>query len=71
MIEAMPSALAPTISIAPAVQAALMVTLVQIVKIMRELGCEPFLGKLEAEIAGKWLHTIEDTLDQMHVIKDL
>jgi len=70
---------APTIPIALAVQVALVptkkadsvVTLVRIVKSMRELGCEPFLGKPDAEIMGRWLRTIKDTLDQMHVTEDL
>jgi hypothetical protein len=73
VIEAMPGASAPTIPVAPAVQTAPaatkkadnVVTLVRIVKSMRELGCEPFLGEPDAEIAGRWLRTIEDTLDQM------
>jgi hypothetical protein len=79
VIKAMSSALAPTIPIAPTVQAAPatttkadnVVTLVRIVKSIRELGCEPFLGEPDAEIAGRWLHTFEDTLDQMHVTEGL
>ena len=79
VIEAMPGASAPTIPIAPAVQTAPaamtkadnVVTLVRIVKSMRELRCEPFLGELDAEIAGRWLRTIEDTLDQMQVTEGL
>jgi len=55
MIEPMPGASAPTILIALAVQTASvattkadsLVTLVWIVKSMRELGCEPFLGEPE------------------------
>jgi hypothetical protein len=69
VIEAMPGASAPTIPVAPAVQAVPaattkadnVVTLVRIVKSMRELGCEPFLGEPDAEIAGRWLRTIEDS----------
>jgi len=75
VIEAMSGASAPTIPIAPAVQAAPatttkaenVVTLVRIVKNIRELGCEPFLSEPDAEIVGRWLRIIEDTLDQMHV----
>jgi len=73
-IEAMLGASALTIPIALAVQAAKadnVVTLVQIVKSMRELGCEPFLGEPDPEIAGRWLHTIEDTLDQIQVTEGL
>jgi hypothetical protein len=79
VIEAMSGASAPTIPIASAVQTASasttkadnMVTLVRIVKSMRELGCGPFLGEPDAEIAGRWLRIIEDTLDQMQVIEGL
>jgi hypothetical protein len=38
---------------------------------MRELGFEPFLGEPDAEIAGRWLHTIDDTLDQIQVAEGL
>jgi len=55
----------------PTTKADNVVTLVWIVKSMRELGCEPFLGEPDAEIAGRWLRTIEDTLDQMRVTEDL
>jgi len=66
----MPGASTLTIPIAPAVQAAPaatkkadnVVTSVRIVKRMRELGCEPFLGEPDAKIVGRWLRTIEDTL---------
>jgi len=79
VIEAMPGASALTILIASAVQTASaattkadnMVTLVRIVKSIRELGCRPFLGEPDAEIAGRWLRIIEDTLDQMQVIEGL
>ena len=47
------------------------VTLVRIVKSMRELGCEHFLGELDAEIVGRCLRTIKDTLDQMQVTEGL
>ena len=47
------------------------VTLVWIVKSMRELGCERFLGEPDAEIVGRWLRTIEDTQDQMQVTESL
>jgi len=61
VIEAIPGASAPTIPIASAVQttpaatkkADNMVTLVRIVKSMRELGCGPFLGEPDAEVAGR------------------
>lgn len=65
VIKAIPST--PT-TIAPIT---LVVTLVCIVKNMRELGCEPFLGEPNAVIMGRWLHIIEDILDQKHVTKGL
>ena len=79
VIEAMFGASTPTIPITPVVQTALVatikadgvVTLVRIVKSMRELGYEPFLGEPDAEIAGRWLRTIEDTMDQIKVTKGM
>ena len=76
VIEAMPGASTPTAPVTPAVQTIpvvaapvdSVVTLVQTVKSMRELGCEPFLGEPDAEIAGRWLRTIEDTLDRKSVV---
>lgn len=47
------------------------VTLVQIVQSMRELGCEPYLKELDVEIAGRQLRTIENIMDQIQVSKDL
>jgi len=59
VIEAMPGASAPTMPIVLIIQATpvamikadSVVTLVRIVKSMRELGCEPFLGEPDAKIA--------------------
>jgi hypothetical protein len=79
VIEAMLGASAPTAPVAPAVQTILVatapvdsvVTLVRTVNSVRELGCEPFLGEPDAEIAGRWLRTIEDTVDHMQVAEGL
>lgn len=79
VIEAMPGALASTAPVAPAVQTIpvatapvdSVVTLVRTVKSVRELGCEPFLDEPDVEIAGRWLRTIEDTLDHMQVAEGL
>jgi uncharacterized metal-binding protein len=79
VIEAMFGASTLTILIAPVVQTALVattkadsvVTLVRIVKSMRELECKPFLGEPDAEIARRWLRTIEDTMDQIQVTKGM
>lgn len=65
VIEAIPST--PT-TIAPVT---LVVTLVCIVKNMKELGCEPFLSEPNAVIAVRWLHIVKYILDQIHVTKDL
>jgi len=32
-----------------------MVGLVCLIKIMREIGCEPFLGEQDAKIAARWI----------------
>ena len=37
---------------------------------MRELGCEPFLGKQDTEIVGKWMRKVENTMPQMKVPED-
>jgi hypothetical protein len=79
VIEVMLGTSTPTVLVASVVQAVLVamtqidnvVALVWIVKNMRELRCEPLLGELDAEIADKWLHTIEDSLNQMHVTEGL
>lgn len=47
------------------------VVLVRIVKRMRELRCELFLGEPNAKITSKWLRIVEDTLDQMQFIEGL
>jgi hypothetical protein len=47
------------------------VTLVRAVKSMRELGCDSFSGEPDAEIAGRWLRTVEDIMEQIRVTEDL
>ena len=37
---------------------------------MRELGCESFLGVQDAEVAGRWLRKVENTLVQLRVPED-
>jgi len=71
VIEAMLGVSALIILVALTIQAApvviildnSMVAIVQIVKSMRELGCEPFLTEPNVEIASTWLCTGEDTLN--------
>jgi hypothetical protein len=43
------------------------VTLVQWVNGMREMGCTTYLGEEEAEVAGHWLRKVERIIDQMQV----
>jgi len=46
------------------------VTLVRVVNSMRELECDSFLGEPDAEIAGRWLRTVEDIMEQIQVTED-
>ena len=47
------------------------VTLVRIMKSIRELGYELFSRKPDAKIAGRLLHTVKDIMEQIRVIEDL
>jgi len=38
------------------------VLLVRLVKSMREMGCEPYMGEHDAEIAGRWSRRVEKTM---------
>jgi hypothetical protein len=40
------------------------------IKSMGELGCEPFLGEQDAEIAGRWMRKVENNMTQMRVPED-
>jgi hypothetical protein len=46
-------------------------TLVYWVKSMREMGCTPYLGEEEAEISGRWLRKVDESLFQIPVPKDM
>jgi hypothetical protein len=35
------------------------VLLVRLVKSMREMGCEPYMGEYDAKIAGRWIKKVE------------
>ena len=48
-----------------------MVTLVWVVKSMWEFGCDSFSGEPDAEIAGRWLRTTADIMEQIQLIEDL
>jgi hypothetical protein len=79
IIKTMPQLPVPTPPVAPATQIPQVaptpvdnvVTLVRVVKSMRELGCDSFSGEPDAEIAGRWLRTIEDVMEQIRVTEDL
>lgn len=47
------------------------VALVWLVKKMREMGCEPFLGEQDAEVARRWIRKVEITLIQVEVPEEL
>ena len=47
------------------------VQLVCLVKSMREMGCEPYLGEQNAEVAGRWIRKVEKTMVQIKIPHDL
>ena len=47
------------------------VTIVQWVKGMREMGCMTYRGKEDAEVAGHWLRKVERVINQMRVPEEL
>jgi len=38
------------------------VLLVRLVKSMREMGCEPYMGEYDAKIARRWIKKVEKTM---------
>jgi len=38
------------------------VLLVRLVKSMRKMGCEPYMGEQDAEIAERWIRKVEKTM---------
>ena len=47
------------------------VTIVQWMKGMREMGCMTYHGEEDAELAGHWLRKVERVINQMHVPEEL
>jgi len=47
------------------------VQLVRLVKSMREMGCEPYSGEQNAEVAGRWIRKVEKTRIQIKIPHDL
>ena len=83
MIESMLSTVAPAALITPAISVPLtapavptaidsdnVIALVRNIKSMGELGCEPFLGEQDAEIAGRWMRKVENNMTKMRVPED-
>jgi len=65
-----PAPIIPTISEA-ATTTNDVVHLVRLVKSMREMGCEPYLGEQDAEVAGRWIRKVEKTMIQIKIPHDL
>ncbi|XP_073267141.1 uncharacterized protein [Populus alba] len=47
------------------------VPLVRLVKSMREMGCEPYMGEQDAKIAGRWIRKVENTMIQISILEGL
>ena len=54
----------------PAPWAERVVTLVEWVKGMHEMGCTTYSGEEDAEVTGHWLRKVERVIDQMQVPKE-
>jgi hypothetical protein len=37
---------------------------------MREMGCEPYSGEQDAEVAGRWIRKVEKTMIQIKIPYD-
>jgi hypothetical protein len=48
-----------------------MVLLVRLVKSMREMGCEPYMGEHDAEIVERWIRKVEKTMTQINMPEGL
>jgi hypothetical protein len=47
------------------------VPLVRLVKSMREMGCEPYMGEQDAKIARRWIRKVEKTMIQISIPEGL
>ena len=47
------------------------VLLVRLVKSMREMGCEPYMGEQDSEIAGRWIRKVEKTMIKISIPEGL
>ena len=48
-----------------------MVHLVCLVKSIREMSCEPYLGEQDAEVARRWIRMVEKTMIQIKIPHDM
>jgi len=48
-----------------------MVLLVRLVKSMREMGCESYMGGQDAEIVGRWIRKVEKTMIKISILEGL
>jgi hypothetical protein len=65
-----PAPIIPTVSEA-ATATNDVVHLVRLVKSMREMGCEPYSGEQDAEVARRWIRKVEKTMIQIKIPHDL
>ena len=47
------------------------VLLVWLVKSKREIGCEPYIGKQDIEIVGRWIRKMKETMIQIKIPENL
>jgi len=47
------------------------VLLIWLVKSMSEMGYESYIGKKDAEIAGRWIKKVEKTMIQINILENL
>jgi len=47
------------------------VLLVRLVKSMREMGCKPYMGEQDAEVAMRWIRKVEKTMIQINIPEGL
>ena len=73
MVASMSSATTPAASVALRVPTFKdsMVGLVHLVKNMREMGYEPFIGEHDAVISWRWIQKLKNTLNQIRVAEEL
>lgn len=78
MIEGIANTTTQAVPTTPAPQATLgvfattsNVVVVRLVKSMREMGCELYMGEQDAEIAKRWIKKLEKTIIHINIPEDL